>query len=152
MASSGSNGKIIASQAALDRAIKNICDILRRDKAKGARLYVPELTWMLFLQALDVREADEETRLAALGRGSDYKSALSAPYRWRDWALTPNPGKGLGAKRGELADAPMGSFLTFVNEELFPYLRSVGASASSTARQRVISEIFRTKERTILAS
>ena len=40
------NGKTINSQAAMDKAVKGICDILRRDKAKGARLYVPELTWM----------------------------------------------------------------------------------------------------------
>src|SRR4051812_10700923 len=75
MASNGSNGKMIATQAALDRAIKNICDILRRDKAKGARLYVPELTWMLFLQALDIRETEEQSRLAALGRAADFKPA-----------------------------------------------------------------------------
>lgn len=152
MATSGSNGKTIATQGALDRAIKNICDILRRDKAKGARLYVPELTWMLFLEALDSGEADEEARLAALGRESDFKAALAPPYRWRDWAVSPDPTRGVGTKRAELAEAPIGSFLAFVNDELFPYLRSVGASSHASARQKIISEIFRTKERTILAS
>jgi hypothetical protein len=34
-------GKMINSQAAMDKAVKSVCDILRRDKAKGARLYVP---------------------------------------------------------------------------------------------------------------
>lgn len=32
--------------AAMDKAVKGVCDILRRDKAKGARLCVPEVTWM----------------------------------------------------------------------------------------------------------
>ncbi|MEA1894360.1 MAG: hypothetical protein U9N36_03980 [Euryarchaeota archaeon] len=43
------NGEVINSQAAMDKAVKSICDILRRDKAKDAQLYVPELTWMFFL-------------------------------------------------------------------------------------------------------
>ena len=46
------NGKIIHSQAEMDKAVKSICNILRRDKAKGARLYVPEMTWMFVLSAL----------------------------------------------------------------------------------------------------
>lgn len=33
------NGKTINSQAAMDKAVKSVCDILRRDRAKGARLY-----------------------------------------------------------------------------------------------------------------
>ena len=35
--------KRIDSQAAMSKAVKGVCNILRRDKAKGARLYVPEL-------------------------------------------------------------------------------------------------------------
>jgi predicted nuclease of restriction endonuclease-like (RecB) superfamily len=54
MAKNNNNGKVIHSQAAMNKAIKSICDILRRDKAKGARLYVPELTWMFFLRYLDL--------------------------------------------------------------------------------------------------
>jgi hypothetical protein len=30
------NGKVINSQAGMDKTVKSICDILRRDKAKGA--------------------------------------------------------------------------------------------------------------------
>ena len=56
------NGKTISTQAAMDKAIKGICDILRRDKAKGARLYVPELTWIFFLRFFDVLEQQEEVR------------------------------------------------------------------------------------------
>jgi type I restriction enzyme M protein len=145
-----SNGKVIKTQGALDQAVKRICDILRRDKAKGARLYVPELTWMLFLQALDENEGRDEARLGAIGRADDYEPALEPPYRWRDWALKPD-GK-VGAKRKELAEAPIGSVLSFVNGELFPYLQKVGTQADATDRQRVISEIFRNKDRTVIAS
>jgi len=34
-----SNGKTINSHAGMDKAVKSICNILRRDKAKGIRLY-----------------------------------------------------------------------------------------------------------------
>jgi type I restriction enzyme M protein len=147
------NGRVIASTADLNRAIKAICDILRRDKAKGARLYVPELTWMLFLQALDLNEAQEEARLRALGRARDFVPSLESPYRWRDWAMRPDVKAGVGVKRYELTEkSSLGSFLRFVNAELFPYLQQVGGNAGATDRQRVISEIFRNKDRTIIAS
>lgn len=51
----------------MDKAVKSVCDILRRDKAKGARLYVPELTWMFFLRYLDIIEEKEEQKAKALG-------------------------------------------------------------------------------------
>ena len=34
-----SNGKTINSHASMDKVVKSVCDILRRDKAKGVRLY-----------------------------------------------------------------------------------------------------------------
>ncbi|HUV02090.1 MAG TPA: N-6 DNA methylase [Desulfobacteria bacterium] len=153
------NNKIINSQAAMDKAVKSICDILRRDKAKGARLYVPELTWMFFLRYLDILEQKEEQKAEALG--TPFQSTLDAPYRWRDWAapfelLVPKQvaveQQLHGWKRRELSEQAIGSFLTFVNNELFPYLKALGARPGATNKQKVISEIFRNKEHTILAS
>src|SRR5262245_27491698 len=101
----------ITSQAGLDRQIKAVCDILRRDKAKGARLYVPELTWMIFLNALDIKEADEARKAAAVG--ATFTPTIASPYRWRDWAAPPSaveqpaftaPGFKPGWKRKELAE------------------------------------------------
>jgi len=90
MPKSNTHNGLIANQASLDRAVWSICDILRRDKAKGARLYVPELTWMLFLNALDQKEAQEEQRARALG--TEFTPSIASPYRWRDWGTSPkNP-------------------------------------------------------------
>ena len=158
MAKEKNNTTKITTQAALDRAVWSICDILRRDKAKGARLYVPELTWMLFLNALDQKEAEEEARARALG--APFTPSIEPPYRWRDWAVPPdNPlplfqrdGFQPGWKRRELTEAPLGAFLDFVNNRLFPYLRDLGHRPGATYRQRVISMIFANKERTILES
>lgn len=147
----------IESPAQLNRAIKNICDVLRRDKAKGARLYVPELTWMLFLSALDQRQMETEQRHAALGTLDAYRPVIDAPYRWRDWAApyttaTPPAQGENGWKRGELDGGPIGAFLTFVNEQLFPHLKTLGAELGASDAQKVVSEIFRTKDETVLTS
>ena len=156
MAKGNNRNGIITNQASLDRAVRSICDILRRDKAKGARLYVPELTWMLFLNALDQKEALEEQRANALGVA--FTPSIEPPYRWRDWAVKPangplfSLGQAPGWKRRELAGQAIGSFLKFVNGELFPYLRNLGKKPNASDRQRVIAMIFGNKEQTILES
>ena len=156
MAKAKNNNELIINQVSLDRAVYNICNILRRDKAKGARLYVPELTWMLFLNALDQKEALEEQRAGALGVA--FCSSIEPPYRWRDWAVKPangqlfSLGQAPGWKRRELVEQAIGSFLRFVNVVLFPYLRGLGEKPGATDRQRVIAMIFSNKEQTILES
>lgn len=154
------DGRAIQTPAQLNKAIKGICDILRRDKAKGARLYVPELTWMLFLCALDSKQQHSEVRRRALGESSAM-SVIEPPFRWRDWAAPYDSSEDfdlavanqtLGWKRRALNEESLGSFLRFVNEELFPYLKTLGDQSGAGDLQRVVSEIFRTKEQTILAS
>ncbi len=154
-----SNGKIINSQAAMDKAVKSICDILRRDKAKGARLYVPELTWIFFLRYLDIMEQKEEEKAQALG--TPFQTTIVELYRWRDWAAPFDQkisydeiiSKKLpGWKRRELSEKAMGSYLSFVNDELFPFPKKLGETPGASNKQKVISEIFRNKEKTILLS
>ncbi len=143
----------------MDKAVKSVCDILRRDRAKGARLYVPELTWMFFLRYLDIMEQNEEQKSSALG--ALYSETLKVPYRWRDWAAPFDhtipydemiQKKLPGWKRRELSEKAIGSFLSFVNDELFPHLKALGSVAGASNKQKVISEIFRNKEKTILSS
>ena len=145
----------------MDKAVKAINNILRRDKAKGARLYVPELTWMFFLRYLDLMEED---RGAEGGGARDgVYAVLGAPYRWQDWAAPfdqKKPAAELkaaqapGWRRAELTGdgSTLGDYLKFVNDELFPHLQKLGENANATNKQKVIAEIFRNKERTVLAS
>ena len=153
------NGKVIATQAAMDKAVKGVCNILRRDKAKGARLYVPELTWMFFLCYLDIIDKKGEQKASALGTA--YESVLPAPYRWRDWAAPYNRTKPSdeiiknqekGWKRCELDSQSIGEYLNWVNNDLFPYLKALRDQPGATNRQKVVSEIFINKEKTILTS
>ncbi len=158
--------KRIDSQAAMTKAVKGICNILRRDKAKGARLYVPELTWMLFLRFLDLQEEQKQKRAAA--QGDTFQPVLAAPYRWRDWAAPFDRAQNVeaqieaqaqGWKRRQLvegraknADGDKVGFIEFVNGDLFPQMQALGEQPGATHLQKVVAEIFRTKERTVVAS
>jgi type I restriction enzyme M protein len=153
------NNKAITSVASMNKAIKGICNILRRDKAKGARLYVPEITWLFFLCYLDLKDQQAEERAHALGQ--DYESVLESPYRWRDWAAPYDRGKSLeetvnqklqGWKRFELDNAGTDNFLKFINEDLFPFLKGLKNNPNATDLQKVISEIFINKEKTVVTS
>ncbi len=93
-----------ASQQSVNSAVKGICNIMRRSDCAGALQYVPELTWILFLRILDVREAHEAEEAAALGLA--FTPTMRAPYRWQDWADPHSPRRrGEGEYRDALAKA-----------------------------------------------
>jgi len=126
-------------RTSLKSEIKAICDIMRRSNCAGAMQYVPELTWLLFLRILDVRELREAETAAALG--NTFIPSLTAPYRWSDWANKD------GAKRKELVDGKLGAFFEFVNTALIPHLKGLKDMPEASPRQKVISEILSGVER-----
>lgn len=148
------NSRKITSPQSLNAYIKGICDIMRRSGRAGALQYVPELTWMLFLRILDEREEKEAEQAKAVG--ADFTLSLEYPYRWRDWAAPPKNNKVQelesskiqGLKRKELQESTLGAFMSFVNGELIPYLRNLKNKVGVTPRQKVISEVFSSFERT----
>lgn len=153
------NNKLITSVASMNKAIKGICNILRRDKAKGAKLYVPEITWLFFLRYLDIKDNMAEQRATALGK--EFEPVLPSPYRWRDWAAPydKNIAKDetinkqlTGWKRLELDHAGTDNYLHFINNELFSYLKQLKEKPNATDPQKVISEIFINKEKTVVVS
>jgi type I restriction enzyme M protein len=153
MASNEING-----QSSMNGYIKSICDIMRRDRTKGAMQYIPELTWMMFLRILDEKEFTEEKRRKSVGKS--FTSSLMEPYRWRDWG---NPE---GKKRKELTEkGKLDDFLKFVNKYISPeeikqgkemgliqYMKSFESNPNATLRQKVISQIFRNLSHTRLAN
>jgi len=118
-------------RTSLKSEIKAICDIMRRSNCAGAMQYVPELTWLLFLRILDVRELREAETAAALG--NTFMPSLTAPYRWSDWANKD------GAKRKELVDGKLGAYFEFVNTALIPHLKGLKDMPEASPRQKVIS-------------
>ena len=123
----------------LSSLIKSARDIMRKDKGLNGDLdRLPLLTWIMFLKFLDDREKLEEAR-AGIGN-KKYKSAVEAPYRWRDWAANTE---------GITGDALM----AFVNQDeatlpngkrgsgLLAYLRSL-QSKNGDRRRDVIATVF----------
>ena len=134
------NFRKLTTPQSLNSYIKGICDIMRRSNCAGALQYVPELTWTLFLRILDELEEEESERAKAVGR--EFRTSLEYPYRWQDWAA-PN-----GKKRIELQMGTLGGFMSFVNHDLLLTLRRLKEQPGATSRQKVISEVFSSVERT----
>lgn len=146
--------KGISGPQALNQAVWQICDVLRRSNCGSALQYVPELTWMLFLRVLEEQEAIERDEAEALGLG--YTPSLVSPYRWQDWAApwsdkpetgTTDDGKPLGWKRRALQEGKRGDYFAFVNGELLPWLRGLRDRPGASPKQKVISEIISPIER-----
>jgi type I restriction-modification system DNA methylase subunit len=119
-----------ASVQSLNGAVKSICDIMRRSNCAGALQYVPELTWILFLRILDEREAREAEEAEALGLS--FTPALTEPHRWRDWADPACPRR----------QDKHWSAWKFLHEQLLPHLKTLKDQPGATPRQKVISEIM----------
>jgi type I restriction enzyme M protein len=154
----GTNGKVIDSQAAMDKAVKEISNILRRDKAKGARLYVSELTWIFFLRYLDLIDEKAEAEAKALKVG--FEPTLEVPYRWRDWAAAYDrskepkdiiKNKERGWKRCQI-DNGTDNYIDFINKELFPSLKGLKDLPSATNKQKIVSLVFINKDQTVVRS
>ena len=128
------------TRAGLDSAIWSVCDILRRSNCAGALQYVPELTWILFLRILDETEEVEATNAKAVG--ADFRPSLASPYRWRDWAA-PH-----AAERKRMVESTSNAFYDFVNTKLIPHLKTLKDRPNATPRQKVMSEIMSSVDRT----
>lgn len=151
--SKNGNGRLFTTQQSLDSYVKSICDIMRRSNCAGALQYVPELTWILFLRLLDDNEAHEQDELEAVGQ--PFTPSIGFPYRWREWAapydedpLKQIDGLPQGWKRKELTDGAEGEFFKFLHTDLIPHLKTLKTLPGATPRQKVISEILSSVERT----
>lgn len=137
---SNGNGKRHATPQSLNAAVKSICDIMRRSNVAGAMNYVPELTWILFLRILDEREAHEAEEAEALGL--KFTPSIKAPHRWRDWA----------APKSALRQDTKASVMDFVHGTLLPHLKGLKNKPGASPRQKVISEVMSSVERSKIDS
>ena len=140
MAKQKLKGKKHTTQQSVNSTVKSICDIMRRSNCAGALQYVPELTWILFLRILDEREAHEAEEAEALGL--NFTPSLKAPYRWRDWA----------APESAMRQDKHASVWKFVHEKLLPKLKRLEKEHGATPRQKVISEIMSSVEKSRIDS
>ena len=139
MAKSDIQVKVFSSQQSLNSEIKAICDIMRRSNCAGAMQYVPELTWLLFLRILNIREKNEQETADVLG--NDFTPSIKSPYCWSDW------GSKEGKTRKKLSEGTLNAYFDFINQKLIPHLKKLRNIPEATPRQKVISEIMSGVER-----
>lgn len=114
------------SKAQLSSVIKSARDIMRKDAGLNGDLdRLPQLSWVLFLKSYDDLELRREQE--AVLRGQTYKPVIAKGYRWRDWAADENKGR-----TGE-------DLIKFVNDDLFPKLRTL----NGTDERQTIADVFK---------
>ena len=102
--------------------IKSIQDVMRKDAGvDGDAQRLGQLTWLLFLKIFDDREQEWELAI------KKYRSPIPEQLRWRNWATDTEGLTGDG-------------LLDFINNSLFPSLKSL--PANSSPRHRVIHDVF----------
>src|SRR4051794_18765837 len=84
---------------------------------------ISQLCWMFFLKILD----DQDQQLELMEPG--YRPPVPERLRWVEWAGNPE---------GITGDA----LLDFINNDLFPSLKSLAPSGPYAHRQRVVRDVF----------
>ncbi|SIT17137.1 class I SAM-dependent DNA methyltransferase [Belliella pelovolcani] len=121
-----------------EQTFKNIDDILHKDAGCGSELdYVEQTSWVLFLKYLDDLEKDRA--IGAELTGKDYSPIIEPTYQWSEWAVP----KGKDGKLDHHLAMTGDDLLDFVNNKLFPYLKSFKLSAlGADTIEYKIGEIF----------
>ena len=113
----------------LRNAIGNACDIMRREGLTTMD-YMEQLSWLLFLKSLEETENNLEAEAAYNGR--TYDRILAGDYRWSAWA---------GPDKGLTGDA----LVEFINNDLFPHLRSLSGTPEREMIANIFAEIYRSR-------
>ncbi|WP_028957297.1 N-6 DNA methylase [Sulfitobacter sp. 20_GPM-1509m] len=106
-----------------ENAFNNIDRVLRNDEGLASELdYAEQTSWLLFLKYLDDLESERQDNAEL--EGQDYTPILAPDYRWQKWAAPKVDGKldHNAAMTGE-------DLITFVNGDLFPYLKKFRETA-----------------------
>lgn len=112
----------------LQQKINRITDILRRDDGiSGAMHYTEQTSWVLFLKFLDDYESEKEDE--AVLSGIDYQPVLDEQHRWTSWACPKTDNGKLDLARAKTGD----DLIDYVNDQLFPYLKSFANAAATGA-------------------
>lgn len=107
--------------------VKRLQDIMRNDAGvNGDAQRIEQIVWTLFLKIYDAKE--EEWELI----NDEYVSIIPKQYKWRNWAVDNKDGKAL------TGDA----LLAFVNNELFPTLKSLEITEDTPMNQIMVRYAF----------
>ena len=121
-----------------ENTFKAIDQILWKESGCSSELdYLEQKSWLLFLKYLDDLESEREDEAEL--EGKQYKRIITGFYRWSQWAA-PKTADG----KIDVINAMTGNDLVeFVDNKLFPFLKSLKATAASTnSLEFKIGEIF----------
>lgn len=108
----------------LTTLIKTIQDIMRKDVGvDGDAQRISQIGWLLFLKIFGDKEKEWELTIP------NYKSPIPSRFSWRHWAEDSERMTG-----EELID--------FINNELFPKLKTLATRAGADERARVVGSVF----------
>ncbi|WP_126176978.1 N-6 DNA methylase [Tsuneonella rigui] len=121
-----------------ENAFNNIDRAMRNDEGLASELdYAEQTSWLLFLKYLD--DLEQERQDSAELEGKDYAPILEPAYRWSIWAAP----KGKDGKIDHDKAATGPDLIDYVNGTLFPYLKTVSASATDAdTMEYKVGEIF----------
>lgn len=121
-----------------ENTFKAIDQILWKESGCSSELdYLEQKSWLLFLKYLDDLESEREDEAEL--EGKQYKRIITGFNRWSQWAA-PKTADG----KIDVINAMTGNDLVeFVDNKLFPFLKSLKATAASTNSLKFkIGEIF----------
>ena len=111
----------------IDNLVKRLQNIMRQDSGvDGDAQRIGQIVWILFLKVYDAKEELWEFHY------DDYESIIPEELRWREWAVDNKDGK---AMTGE-------ELLTFVNDKLFPTLKSLEVDETTPRKSAIVKEVF----------
>lgn len=107
--------------------VKRLRDIMRNDAGiNGDAQRIEQIAWMLFLKVYDAKEQDWEWD------DEEYQSIIPEECRWQNWAHDDKSGTALTGDR----------LLDFVNNKLFPTLKSLPVNASTPIKKAIVQTTF----------
>ena len=111
----------------IDNLVKRLQNIMRQDSGvDGDAQRIAQIVWILFLKVYDAKEELWEFH------DDDYESIIPEELRWREWAVDNKDGK---AMTGD-------ELLTFVNDKLFPTLKSLEVDETTPRKSAIVKEVF----------
>ncbi len=107
--------------------VKRVRDIMRNDAGiNGDAQRIEQIAWMLFLKVYDAKEQDWEFD------DETYQSIIPDECRWSNWAADDRSGSAMTGDK----------LLDFVNNTLFPTLKTLPVSKDTPIKKAIVQTTF----------
>ena len=107
--------------------VKTLQNIMRNDAGvSGDAQRIEQIVWMLFLKIYDSKEELWEFH------DEDFTSIIPEDCRWRNWAVDLKDGESMTGEK----------LLSFVNNELFPALKSIDVDEKTPISKAIVKFAF----------